>query len=220
MAFVARNTRQTIRITGRAQRETVPEYPAEAIREAVANSICHRDYAMSGTVQVRIYDDRLEVWNPGMLPPELAVEALYREHPSRPRNPNLAGALFRAHVIEKWGTGTLRIVQACESRGLPRPEFLSEMGTFMVRFRNPRPLPDGLVMPGSIMLSLNDRQQKAIARVFEVGQITRGEYASLTNVSIRQAARDLNDLLHKERLARVERGSLSYYVLAPAFLAE
>ncbi len=69
VAFVTRNTRQAIVITGRPEREVVQEYPPEAVREAVINAICHRDYAMAGTVQVRIYDDRLEVWNPGPLPP-------------------------------------------------------------------------------------------------------------------------------------------------------
>src|SRR5439155_392078 len=82
LVFVARNTTQRIRITGRAERETVSEYPIPAIREAVTNAICHRDYASPGTVQIRIYNDRLEVWNPGELPPDVTVEGLYREHPS------------------------------------------------------------------------------------------------------------------------------------------
>lgn len=76
LAFVARNTRQAIRITGRAEREIVPEYPAEAVREAITNAVCHRDYAATSMVQVRIYDDRLEVWNPGTLPAGLTLEAL------------------------------------------------------------------------------------------------------------------------------------------------
>lgn len=196
----------------------MPEYPAEAIREAIVNSICHRDYSMSGTIQVRIYDDRLEVWNPGVLPPELTVEALYREHPSRPRNPNLANALYRARVIEKWGTGTLRIIEACEARGLPRPEFISDMGTFMVRFQKPQVTTTvEEVLPGLRAKTLNERQRQAIARVVETGQITRGQYADLTAVSIRQAARDLSDLVNDKIFIRVERGSASHYVLAPDF---
>ena len=90
-----------------AEREIVPEYPDEAVREALINALCHRDYASVGTVQVRIYDDRLEVWNPGRLPPDLSIEALYRQHASHPQNPRLAHALYRARLIEHWGTGTL-----------------------------------------------------------------------------------------------------------------
>lgn len=74
LAFVTRNTRQQPVITGRPEREIVPEYPAEAVREAITNAICHRDYTITGTVQVRIYDDRLEVWNPGMLPHGVTVQ--------------------------------------------------------------------------------------------------------------------------------------------------
>ncbi len=134
VAFVTRNTQQEIQITGSIERNTVPEYPLEAVREALANAICHRDYTASGTVQVRIYNDRMEIWNPGTLSHKLTVEDLYRDHPSHPRNPNLAKALYRARVIEQWGTGTLRIVQACETKGMARPEFLSEMGVFQGTF--------------------------------------------------------------------------------------
>ena len=88
----------------------------KAVREALINALCHRDYASVGTVQVRIYDDRLEVWNPGRLPPDLTIEALYRQHASHPRNPRLAHALYRARLIEHWGTGTLRIIRALRGR--------------------------------------------------------------------------------------------------------
>lgn len=120
VAFVRRNTRQAIRITGNPQHDRVPEYPEEAVREAINNAVCHRDYLSRSNAQIRIYDDRLEVWNPGVLPPELQIDDLYVEHSSHPRNPLLAEALHRARVIEHWGTGTIRILQACESAGMPR----------------------------------------------------------------------------------------------------
>lgn len=127
------------------------------MREALANAICHRDYTASGTVQVRIYNDRMEVWNPGSLPNRLTVEDLYRDHPPLPRNPNLAKALYRARVIEQWGTGTLRIVQACASRNMARPMFSSEMGMFKVRFEKP-PAPVSLPQVAQV----NERQRQAI----------------------------------------------------------
>jgi ATP-dependent DNA helicase RecG len=134
LAFVKRNTRQAIRITGKPEREIVPEYPDEAVRESLINALCHRDYASVGTVQVRIYDDRLEVWNPGRLPPDLTIEALYRQHASHPRNPRLAHALHRARLIEHWGTGTLRIIEACSGYGLT-PEFHCQTGCFITRLK-------------------------------------------------------------------------------------
>jgi ATP-dependent DNA helicase RecG len=206
IAFVMRNIRQAIRITGRAQREVIPEYPEEAIREAVVNAVCHRDYTAVGTVQVRIYDDRLEVWNPGMLPPGLTVEELYQEHPSRPRHPFMARALHRAHIMEHWGTGTLRIVQACIDQGLARPEFRSQMGEFMVCFRSP-------VAPTELVEArLNSRQSRALIYAREKGRITRIEYEELFSVSTRQAVTDLNTLVAQGLLLRVGRTRATHYV--------
>ena len=99
------------------------------------NAICHRNYTDPGMVQVRIYDDRLEVWNPGMLPPDLTIEQLYHEHASHPRNPRLAGAFHHTGLVERWGTGTLRIITACLGHGIGRPDFVTESGMFIVRFR-------------------------------------------------------------------------------------
>lgn len=76
----------------------------------------------------------LEDSNPGMLPFDLSLEALYHTHPSRPRNRLVANAFHRAGLIERWGTGTLRMVKACEERGMARPKFRAEMGSFIVTF--------------------------------------------------------------------------------------
>lgn len=209
IAFVARNTQQGIRITGRAERETVPEYPESAVREAIINAICHRDYAVTGTVQIRIYDDRLEVWNPGMLPPDLTVEALYREHPSRPRHPRLANVLHRAKIIEHFGTGTLRIVEACEQRGLPRPEFSSEMGSFITRFKRVA------VNPQRTEVSpFMSRQAQAVSYVHVYGGITPGRYRELFDLSERQTLRDLSALVEQGIFIRVGRGPATHYEIA------
>jgi ATP-dependent DNA helicase RecG len=134
MAFVTRNTRQAIVITGKPERDVVPEYPETAVREAITNALCHRSYTDVGTIQLRIHDDRLEVWNPGVLPADLSVAALYRRHGSYPRNPLLASAVFRSRLIEQWGTGTLRIVEACQPHGI-KVEFESAVGRFIVRLK-------------------------------------------------------------------------------------
>jgi len=215
LAFVARNTRQGIRITGKPERETVPEYPDEAVREAVLNAICHRDYTSTGTVQVRIYDDRLEVWNPGKLHPGLTIEALYHQHQSYPRNPLVAHAFYRARLIEHWGTGTLRIVQACEAAGLSRPEFVCEMGSFIVRFWKPTVKAPAVAEP-----ALNERQRRAIKYVQEHGAITTSEYRLVTQSSERQASRDLQALQGSGILLRQGKGRATHYVLSDSHSEE
>ena len=75
-------------ITGRPQRTVIWEYPLEALREAVTNAVCHRDYLSSGHTQIRIYDERLSVWNPGALPGGLSIEMLKKEHASNGMMPS------------------------------------------------------------------------------------------------------------------------------------
>lgn len=212
LAFVARNTRQGIRITGRAEREPVPEYPEDAVREAIVNALCHRDYAAVGTVQVRIYDDRLEVWNPGILPPELSIESLSREHPSRPRNPRLAQALYRARLIEHWGTGTLRMIQAAKDRGM-RLKFGQDGGVFMVRFIKATQVAS---RPDDVQISA--RQEKALRYLAEHGTITRREYRNLFHVSERQSLRDLTEMMERGLLVRSGKGRATHYRLVAARL--
>jgi ATP-dependent DNA helicase RecG len=209
IAFVTRNTRQGIRFTGRAEREIVPEYPVDAVREAVTNAVCHRDYTVPGTVQVRIYDDRLEVWNPGKLPPDLTIQSLYEPHASRPRNPRLAEALYRARLIEQWGTGTLRIIRECEAAGMARPEFAVTMGEFIVRFRRI----EAIAVPARIG-ELSDREREAFAYVQQHGTITRRRFRELVGGSERQAARDLASLVERGIFAREGRGAATHYTLS------
>lgn len=207
LSFVARNIRQGFRITGRPEREIVPEYPDEAVREAITNAICHRDYAASGTVQVRIYDDRLEVWNPAIMPADLTIEQLYQEHHSRPRNRKLADAFYRARLIEHWGTGTLRMIHACEERGMAPPEFRLDMGAFIVRFKA-LPVQQSDVKP----LILNERQIQAVDHAISIGPLTRKRYAEMFGISERQALRDLEDLVQKGKFVREGRGSATRYI--------
>jgi len=206
LKFVARNIRREIRITGRPERETIPEYPEAATREAITNAICHRDYSVVGTIQVRIYDDRLEVWNPGTLPPSLTIESLYREHPSLPRNPKIAMAFYRARLIEHWGTGTLRIAEACDRLGT-KLEFLSEIGFFMVRLVKP----EKKVSP-PVEQKLNERQRKGLEYAKKNGKITSGEYKRLCNISQRQAFDDLQSLVEMGLLIRIGSGRNTSYV--------
>jgi len=83
------------------------ELPKQAVAEAIVNAVAHRDYTSNASVQVMLFSDRLEVWNPGELPPGLTPEKLRLPHPSIPRNLLIAEPLYLTHYIEKAGTGTL-----------------------------------------------------------------------------------------------------------------
>ncbi|MDD5557138.1 MAG: ATP-binding protein [bacterium] len=121
---------------GRMKRIDEPLYPPLAFREAIANAICHRDYATGGSsVGVAMYDDRLEVTSSGTLHFGLTPQALFEPHESRPWNPLIASIFYRRGIIETWGQGTLKMAAWAEEAGLPRPEILEIPGAVVVRFR-------------------------------------------------------------------------------------
>ena len=107
--------------------ETHP-VPYEAMREAVTNAVIHRDYSVPAPIQIRVYDDRVAIWNAGRLPTGWSLEDLTGEHASLPYNPAIADAFFRAGLIESWGRGIHRIRQACEEAGNPEPRWRIEPG--------------------------------------------------------------------------------------------
>ena len=102
------------------------EIPVEVIREAIVNAVVHRDFTSTGNVQVMLFADRLEIWNPGRLPPSLTIEKLREPHGSVPANPLLARSMFLAEYSEQMGTGTLDMIRRCKEAGLPEPEFRVE----------------------------------------------------------------------------------------------
>jgi ATP-dependent DNA helicase RecG len=114
-----------------------PMFPPAALREALANAICHRDYSIvGGAVTIAIYDDRVEISSSGRLHFDLTTDELKRPHPSRPWNPLIAQTFYRRGLIEIWGRGTLKMVELAEAAGLPSPEFECVANEFTVRFRS------------------------------------------------------------------------------------
>ncbi len=99
------------------------EIPREVVAEAIVNAVAHRDYTSNGSIQVMLFTDRLEIWNPGGLPPALTLEMLRGPHGSIPANPLLAEPLYLTKYIERMGTGTLDMIARCQAAGLPEPEF-------------------------------------------------------------------------------------------------
>ena len=113
------------------------EIPVEVVNEAVVNAVAHRDYTDNGSVQVMLFTDRLEVWNPGRLPPALTLEKLREAHRSVPANPLLAESLYLTEYIERMGTGTLDMIGHCVDAGLPEPQFGVTDGFVTTIWRTP-----------------------------------------------------------------------------------
>jgi ATP-dependent DNA helicase RecG len=142
-----------------------PLYPLAALREALANALCHRDYSIGGgAVSIAIYDDRLEIASTGILPFDLTIDDLMRPHASRPWNPLIAQTFYRRGLIESWGRGTLKIVELTEQAGLVQPEFECRSGEVVVRF-----FPTRYVPPTRVGHDLSPLQRALLQILDEVG---------------------------------------------------
>lgn len=111
------------------ERIDTPLFPIKVLREAIANSICHRDYAYrGGSISLAIFDDRLEIWNYGLLPNGLSVDTLKQANQSVPRNVRIAKVLYYHKITETWGRGIKMIVKLCLESGHPEPSYAQVAG--------------------------------------------------------------------------------------------
>lgn len=183
------------------------EYPIEAIREAITNAICHRDYENPGHVQIRIFDDRLEVWGCGLLPEPLTPADLKTKHKSVLRNPLIGRCFFLIKYIEEWGTGTNRIIDACIKHGLPDPSFEYVVGDFVVTLKKYN-------ITDEILTELNERQRKAIEYLVKQKKITNKEYRQMNpGVTDRTVLNDFNELIEKNIILAKAEKKHRYYTL-------
>jgi len=204
--FVKEHIKLHAKIVGVERIETW-EYPIEAIREAVSNAICHRNYETASNVQIRVFDDRIEVWGCGLLPEPLTPENLKKQHKSILRNPLIGKCFFLIKFIEQWGTGTNRMIEECMEHGLPEPLFEEIAGDFVVTFRKYN-------ISDEILHELNERQKKAIEYLLKNKKITNTDYRELNlNISDRTALNDLNELMEKNIIAAKGEKKYRYYIL-------
>lgn len=184
------------------------EYPAAALREMLLNALVHRNY-MGAVIQIRIYDNKLSIWNEGTLPAGITFADLRGNHPSKPRNPIIADVCFKGGYIDAWGRGTLKIITACREAELPEPEMKEEFGGVMITLFKDRYTEEQLRKIG-----LNERQVKAVLFVLENGKITNKEYQEKFGVARMTATRDLKELVEKGVLKSSDmKGAGSYYEL-------
>jgi len=190
------------------KREERPEYPPFAVREAVVNAVAHRDYRLSGRkIEVRMFDDRMEIISPGGLPGHITLDNIVEEHFSR--NPRIVKGLFYWGFIEELGLGIDRMIDEMIQAGHPAPEFEARPFTFKVTLRNVRERPVSKWAQG-----LNERQIKALAYLEEHNRITNREYQNLCpDVTPETLRLDLADMVDKGLLLRVGAKKGTYYIL-------
>lgn len=195
-------------VTG-LKREEVPEYPRFAVREAVINAVCHRDYRLAGRrVEIRMFEDRLEVISPGGLPGFITVDNIVEEHFSR--NPRLVAGLFQWGYIEELGLGIDRMIEEMLQQGHPPPEFRATPYSFTVRLQNILERAPAVRWESN----MNERQMRAMAHIEQHGRITSREYRALCpDVSPETLRLDMVDLVDKGLLLKIGDKKGTYYIL-------
>jgi ATP-dependent DNA helicase RecG len=98
-------------------------YPDGALREAILNAVIHKDYAAGIPIQIKVFDNMIQIYNSGVMPEDWTIENLLQPHASRPYNPLIAGAFYRSGEIDSWGRGIQKITESCKTAGLAAPEY-------------------------------------------------------------------------------------------------
>ena len=132
ISFVLKNTKKATKVNNFGVREDVLEYPIKAIREIILNALIHRDYSIhteNDPIRITIFDDRIEVTNPGGLYGRLTIDDLGKVH-SDIRNPFIASILEVLEITENRYSGIPTIYAEMEKAGLMAPKFENERGTF------------------------------------------------------------------------------------------
>ncbi|MEK6949565.1 MAG: ATP-binding protein [Nanoarchaeota archaeon] len=189
------------------QRIEIDEYPHTVLREAVVNSVVHRDYYSYDSVQINIFDDRIEISNPGGLPDGLTTEFFGKR--SVRRNPITYRLLRDCKFVEGLGTGVPKMINEMRKSGLRDPEFHFEGGFFVVALRNAK----SMIKPIEGMKDLNSRQVLAIEYLRQNKTLKSKTYANMNSVSSPTAIKDLNELAKFKYIKKVGTYRGAYYIL-------
>ena len=194
------------------RREERTEYPQIAVREALVNAVCHRDYRLSGRrIEIRMFDDRLEVHSPGGLPGYITIDNIVEEHFSR--NPRLVNGLYHWNYIEELGLGIDKMIEAMVQAGHSQPSFKATPHSFTVTLENLR---ERTPVRGAAAWesSMNERQLRAVQFMKEHGRITSRDYQELCpDVTAETLRLDMVDLTERGIVLKVGVKRGTYYIL-------
>ena len=219
--YIKNNIHWRVEFTGAMQRTEIPELPIDAVREALLNSFCHKDYASGQSNEVAIYKDRVEIYNPGAFPEGLEPQD-FIERAERPirRNPKVARILYYSKDIESFGTGLKRIADACAAASV-RYEFKKLKSGFVVCFYRPDEKADkstdkvrkSMDKVRKSTDKLNLSKEKIIDFLENQGRITNKEVQELLGIKDSRALKILKEMVETGILEKQGKLKGSYYIL-------
>lgn len=187
--------------------------PEAALREALLNAICHKQYESRIPIQVSVYDDRLYVANVGRLPENWTLENLMSKHASSPYNPDIAHIFYLASFIESWGRGIEKICDSLKADNLPMPEYTIHPGDIMIKFTGPE---DRIVRVNNkvndrVNVHVNDRESALLNYLAQDPGYTVTQLAEMMNVSRKTIAGYLKALKEKGAIERIGTTRTGYW---------
>jgi ATP-dependent DNA helicase RecG len=216
--YVMARIRKSSLIEGLLRRD-IPEYPEEAVREAVVNAVAHRDYSSyvrGSYIQLRLFADRLEVQSPGGLYGNVTEETLEEEQSTR--NRVLMRLMEDAHLVENRGSGIRAMIDAMRRLNLEPPRFQDRRASFLVTFRNHTLMgPDAIAWLNRFAdRPLADRQRLALVYLRYNEQLTNSDYQRLNHVDSVTASRELRGLVQSGLVEQHSTRRWAYYTLSSA----
>lgn len=223
--YIRNNIHWRVEFDGSRKRKEIPEIPMDAVREALLNSFCHKDYSSGQSNEVAIYKDRVEIYNPGNFPDGYDPQD-FIENPERPirRNPRIARILYYSKDIESFGTGLKRIADSCQSANVIYQFKMLKSGFVVCFYRESSNLEkDTGIVRGKYGIStgivrdnikgLNISQQKVIDYITKNEKITNKNVQELLDVKESRALKIIKQLYEQDLIERCGKGRATYYIL-------
>lgn len=194
----------------RIERYFVPE---EALREALLNALCHKQYQSGVPIQISVYEDKLYIANCGCLPENWTLENLMRKHASSPYNPNIAHVFYLAGFIESWGRGVEKICAACRKDGVPQPVYTVNPGDIMIQFTAPeeRVVHVSRKVTDRVTDRVTENEKRLLALLAEDPGYTLAQLVERTGVSRKTVAQRLKKLKDEGAIERVGSDRKGYW---------
>lgn len=208
--------RAKIRYEGmqRIERYFIPE---DALREALLNAICHKQYQSNIPIQISVYEDRLYVANIGSLPENWTLDNLMSKHASKPYNPDIAHVFYLAGFIESWGRGVEKICNSLKKENLPMPEYTVNPTDIMIKFTGPEDrivrvinkVNDGV--NDKLNMHLTDKEIEVLNYLYQDPGYTIAKLSELMGVSRKSIASYTKSLKEKNVIKRIGSNRNGYW---------
>ena len=183
--------------------------PREALREALLNAVCHKQYQSGIPIQVSVYSDKLYIANMGQLPASWTFDNLMDKHPSKPYNPLIAQVFYLVGFIESWGRGIEKIYEALEKENLPKPKYIINPTDIMIKFT----AADSFIekVTEKVTEKLTKREQDILKFLKNTPEITMPQLAENLGMSRKSIAKYIKGLKDKQIIERVGSDRKGYW---------